>query len=319
MEYSRLIDNEMLVSKLGFGGGPLSGEDWGPFNKKQNMMAVSRAYELGVNVFDTADVYGLGVSEQLLSKALGHNRHNVIISTKFGVNWGERPANGLAKTFYDSSAKRVVEALEASLKRLRLDCIPLYYIHWPDPNTSFIETAEALKRCQESGKIKNIGLSNFSLPQIKEIRQDLNVIAIQAQYSLINKGIEGDFINSCKDLGMNIFTYGPLAQGLLTGKYNDKSTFSNDDCRKRLPHFHGEKLKKHMGVIQKISEIADKYHITMSQVALRWVLENPNVLCAISGIKSVEQIEDNIEALSFVLHSDDNDFFGIPNEISKKI
>ena len=221
MEYSRLIDNEMLASKLGFGGGPLSGEDWGPFNKKQNMMAVSRAYELGVNVFDTADVYGLGTSEKLLSKALGHNRHNVIISTKFGVNWGERPANGLAKTFYDSSSKRVVEALEASLKRLRLDCIPLYYIHWPDPNTSFLETAEALKRCQESGKIKNIGLSNFSLSQIKEIRQDLNVIAVQAQYSLIDKGIEGDFIDSCKDLGMNIFTYGPLAQGLLTGKYND--------------------------------------------------------------------------------------------------
>jgi aryl-alcohol dehydrogenase-like predicted oxidoreductase len=316
MQYSQLINKQVLVSKIGFGGGPLSGEDWGPFNKKQNMMAVSRAYELGVNVFDTADVYGLGTSEKLLSRALGHNRYNVIISTKFGVNWDERPSNGLAKTFYDSSAKRVVEALEASLKRLRLDCIPLYYIHWPDSNTSFLETAEALKRCQESGKIENIGLSNFSLSQIKEIKQELNVTAIQAQYSLIDKGIEGNFIDSCKNLGVNVFTYGPLAQGLLTGKYNDKSTFGDDDCRKRLPHFHGEKLKQHLGKIQKVSEIADKYDISMAQVALRWVLENPNVSCAISGIKSINQIEENVEAMDFVIHADDNDFFGIPNEIS---
>lgn len=316
MKYSNLFDNSISLSKIGFGGGPLSGEDWGLFDKKENMKAVSRAYELGVNVFDTADVYGLGRSEKLLSEALGHNRYDVVISTKFGVNWHEKPLNGMAKTFYDSSPKRVIEALEESLKRLRLDCIPLYYIHWPDPNTSFLETAETLQRCQESGKIKNIGLSNFSLPQIKEIQKDLNITAVQAQYSLIDKAIEGDFLNTCNKLNINIFTYGPLAQGLLTGKYNSKSSFGHNDCRKRLPHFHGEKFKEHIGILKKVSEIAEKYHITMSQVALRWVLENPNVSCAISGIKSIDQIEENIEALEFDIHSDDNDFFGIPNEIS---
>ena len=306
---SLLLDSNISISKIGFGGGPLSGVDWGFFDKKQNMMAVSRAYELGVNVFDTADVYGLGMSEKLLSEALGNKRHDVLISTKFGVNWDERPSNGLAKTFYDSSAKRVVEALEASLKRLRLDCIPLYYIHWPDSNTSFLETAEALKRCQESGKIENIGLSNFSLTQIIEIQKDLNVTAVQAQYSLIDKGIEGDFLNTCKDLGINVFTYGPLAQGLLSGKYNDKSTFGDDDCRKRLSHFHGKNYNQHLGIFNKVSEISRKYEITMSQVAIRWVLENPYISCAISGIKTIAQIEENVRALEFNILPDDFEFF----------
>ena len=306
---SHLLDSNILISKIGFGGGPLSGVDWGLFDKKQNMMAVSRAYELGVNVFDTADVYGLGMSEKLLSKALGNKRHDVMISTKFGVSWDERPVNGLAKTFYDSSPKRVVEALEGSLKRLRIDCIPLYYIHWPDPNTSFLETAEALRRCQESGKIKNIGLSNFSIQQIKEIHQDLNITAVQAQYSLIDRGIEGNFLDTCHELGINVFTYGPLAQGLLTGKYNDRSIFGDNDCRKRLPHFHGEKYNQHLGVIQKVSEISSKYQISMSQVAIRWVLENPNISCAVSGIKSIAQIEDNVRALEFSILPDDYEFF----------
>jgi len=306
---SLLLDSNTSISKVGFGGGPLSGVDWGFFDKKQNMMAVSRAFEIGVNVFDTADVYGLGMSEKLLSEALGSKRHDVLISTKFGVNWDENQVNVKAKTFYDSSPKRVFEAVEGSLKRLRIDSIPLYYVHWPDQNTPFSDTAEALKRCQESGKIQNIGLSNFSISQIKEINQYLNISAVQSQYSLIDREIEGNFLNTCNKLGINVFTYGPLAQGLLTGKYNDQSIFGDNDCRQRLPHFHGEKYNRHLGVIQQVSEIANKYQVTMSQVALRWVIENPFISCAISGIKSIVQIEENIEALAFKIHSEDFEFF----------
>lgn len=306
---SLLLDSYDSISKIGFGGGPLSGVDWGFFNKKQNMMAVSRAFEIGVNVFDTADVYGLGMSEKLLSEALGNKRHDVLISTKFGVNWDEKRVNGKAKTFYDSSPKRVVEALEGSLKRLRIDSIPLYYVHWPDPNTLFSDTAEALKKCQESGKIQNIGLSNFSLSQIKEINQYLNISAVQAQYSLIDRKIEGNFLNTCNKLGINVFTYGPLAQGLLTGKYIEGTKFGDDDCRQRLPHFHKDKFKQKSHIMQKIFEISEKYNISMSQVAIRWVLENSYVSCAISGIKSISQIEDNVAALEFDIHPDDYNFF----------
>jgi aryl-alcohol dehydrogenase-like predicted oxidoreductase len=309
MDYSTLHHFDYPISKIGFGCGPLSGQDWGYFDKKENMRAVSKAYELGVNIFDTADVYGLGMSEKLLSEALADKRHDVLISTKFGVNWGERPSSGLAKTFYDSSPKRVVKAIEDSLNRLKIDAIPLYYVHWPDPNTPFSETAEALQRCHESGKVKCFGLSNFSLEQINEFDKVLNISSVQAEYSLINNSIEGLFLDTCIEKGINVFSYGPLAQGLLTGKYDLNSVFDDDDCRKRLTHFHGANFKKYKKILNKIFDISNKYQITMSQVALRWVLENPNISCAISGVKSIAQIKDNTHALEFTIHPDDYEFF----------
>jgi aryl-alcohol dehydrogenase-like predicted oxidoreductase len=159
------------------------------------------------------------------------------------------------------------------------------------------------------GKLQNIGLSNFSLSQIQEINRDLRITAVQAQYSLIDRGIEDKFLTTCKELNINVFTYGPLAQGLLTGKYKEGTKFGDDDCRKRLPHFHGDKFKQKSHIMKKISEISERYDVSMSQVALRWVLENSYVSCAISGIKSISQIEDNVAALEFDIHPDDYNFF----------
>ena len=309
MKYSYLSNTQVSISKIGFGGGPLSGVDWGSFNKKKTMSSVCEAYDLGVNIFDTADVYGLGRSEKLLSQALGNKRNEVIISTKFGVNWAEDTYGGRAKTFYDCSPSRVVEALENSLRRLRIDSIPLYYVHWPDPRTPFADTAEALKRCQETGKIQNIGLSNFSLLQIREICRELKITAVQAQYSLIDREIEDEFLSTCKEFDISVFIYGSLAQGFLTGKYKENSQFGNDDCRAKLPHFRKEYFKQELPLFEKMSKISERSNVTMSQVALRWVLENPHVSCAISGIKSRAQIKENVSSLEFDIHPDDHDFF----------
>ena len=309
MQYSYLPSADLSISKIGFGCGPLGGVDWGAFDEKQTMSAVSKALDLGINHFDTADVYGLGRSEELLSKALGSRRKNVVIATKFGVNWSQDYYGGRARTFYDSSTSRITEALENSLRRLQLDSIPLYYIHWPDPNTPFSDTMEALIRCQESGKVQHIGLSNFSSSQIKKIHKDLHVDVVQAQYSLIDRAAEKELLLLSEQLGLNIITYGALAQGLLTGKYKGDTKFGDDDCRQKLRHFHGDDFEQHSHVIDKLVTMSNKYGVSVAQIALRWVLENPYISCAIAGIKTIEQIVDNAASLEWSIDSDDKDFF----------
>lgn len=301
MDYVKLAKTDLYVSRLGFGAEPLGGTDWGQVDEKLAMSAVSRAVDLGINFFDTADVYGLGRSEELLSKALGHRRHDVIIASKFGVNWKEVPNGGRAKTFFDSKPNRVVEALENSLRRLRVDVIPLYFIHWPDPKTPLAKTLSALVKCQEAGKIKHIGVSNFTVDQIRQANEIANIAAVQLQYNLIERGAEQRLLPCCKELGLSVLAYGPLAQGLLTGKYDTNTRFAPDDRRHRLPHFQGEQLKKNLSIVSRQGKVGELYHKSTTQVAIRWILENPAISCAIVGAKSPLQIEHNVGAMGWKL------------------
>ncbi len=305
MEYTRLSNTDIVISRLGFGCEPLGGTDWGLVDQDLAIAAVSRALELGINFFDTADVYGLGQSEQLLSKALGQRRHDVIIATKFGVNWKESNGCRRAKTFLDSTPYRVVEALENSLRRLRVDTIPLYLIHWPDPNTPLADTMEALMRCQEAGKIKYIGVSNFTSHQIREANQMVSLAAVQLQYNLIDHRAERELLPCCQELEISALAYGPLAQGLLTGKHGSDSRFGQDDRRHRLPHFQGNKLKEGLRIVGQLEKLGAKLQRSSTQVALRWVLEYPAISCAIVGAKLPAQIEHNVGALGWSLSPED--------------
>jgi aryl-alcohol dehydrogenase-like predicted oxidoreductase len=304
-----LKETNLTLSRVGFGCGPLGSKEWGNYDQKETMSAVSKAFELGINYFDTADVYGLGTSEELLSKALGNNRHEAVISTKFGVNWSSNNKELRAETFYDLSPGRVKEALEESLRRLRIDSVPLYFMHWPDPKTPLQETLEVLESLISQGKVQYIGLSNFSLKQIKEVNQNLKVSAIQVQHSLIDQDLSTELVDYCKVNNINLLSYGSLAQGLLSGKYDKHFEFNEDDCRNRLPHFHGETLEKHIPLIRKIKSIALKYKVSSSQVALRWALEEPMISSVISGIKTINQLEDNYGCLDWEIDESDYDFF----------
>ena len=308
MESVKLSNTNLDITRLGFGCGPLGGTDWGQFDEDESMAAVLKAIDLGVTFFDTADIYGLGCSERLLSKALGQRRHDVIIATKFGVNWENSPNGNRAKTFYDSSPERVVEALENSLRRLRIDTIPLYFIHWPDPDTPLSDTIEALARCQESGKIQHIGVSNFSPDQIRETSERISLAAVQMQYSLIDRRVEKELIPCCQELGISVITYGPLAQGLLTGKYEMDAQFGLDDCRSRLAHFKGEDFERKLEIVNRLREMEKCYNKLSTQIAIRWVLDNPAISCVISGIKSPAQIEQNAGAVGWNLTSEDYEY-----------
>lgn len=296
MEYTKL-GGDLRISRIGFGCEPLGGTDWGNVDKEQATAAVHKALDLGINFFDTADVYGLGLSETLLSEALAAKRHEVVIVTKFGVDWQCRP-NGLrARTFIDASPRRAIVALENSLRRLRLDRISLYLIHWPDPKTPIADTMQALIRCQEAGKIKYIGVSNFAVDLIREANQVASLTAVELQYNAIDLRFEADILPFCREHGIGTLAYGTLAQGLLTGKYGLDCHFDQDDRRHRLPHFEKKALGENLRVVDRLREVGRFYGKSPAQVAIRWVLENVAVSCAIVGAKSPAQVEANVEAV----------------------
>lgn len=305
LEYVKLGSTDLVVSQIGFGCEPIGGTDWGKVSDFDSVRSVRKALDLGVNFFDTADVYGLGYSEHILCKALGNARKEVVIATKFGVNWQLVRDTKRAKTFYDSSPAHIRKALEASLTRLKLECIPLYQIHWPDPNTSIADTMEELIRCKEAGKLLYIGCSNFSAGQVVQANQIHHLASVQTLYNLIDRRAEEEALPCCGMLEIGSIAYGPLAQGFLTGKYGLDAEFGDNDRRSRLAHFHGENLKRNLRLVERIKEVGQRYTKTPAQVALRWVLDNLQITCAIAGMKTPEQVEENVGALGWRLASED--------------
>lgn len=308
MEYIRLENTDLVVSRIGLGCEPLGGADWGNVDEHSAEAAVRKALDLGINLFDTADVYGLGLSESRLSRALGHYRHEVVIITKFGVNWKNVPGRQRALTFFDASPTHVVTALENSLRRLRIDCVPIYCIHWPDPNTPLADTIEALQKCQQQGKIRYIGLSNFPLELIRLANSIQPLGAVELQYSLLARSQEPHISACYHEIGVSVVAYGALAQGLLTGKYWHDARFPDTDRRHRLPHFKPPNLEKNLTVVEKLRKVGQAMCKSPAQVAIRWVLDNPNVASAVVGAKTPEQVEANAAAAGWSLSPQEYEF-----------
>ncbi len=230
---------------MAFGCEPLGGTDWGAVDTAEVERAVRHAYDEGITLFDTADVYGLGMSEALLASALGSHRKDVVIATKFGVAGERSPDGGRARTHRDASPAAVVRCLEASLKRLKLEQIALYQLHWPDPSTPIGETLEALAGCVESGKVQCIGACNVSESHARDILAAIPLASVQLPLSLIDTSTSAAALSFCRERGVSTLAYGCLAQGLLTGKYGASDRFGEDDRRSRLPHFRSEEFRNH--------------------------------------------------------------------------
>ena len=301
METVFLGDGQLLVSRIGFGGCPLGGHGWGAnVDQSEAIQAVRRAFELGINFFDTADVYGLGRSEELLADSLGHDRSRVVIATKFGVCWDEK-----GRTWKDISPRHLREALESSLKRLRLECIPLYYVHWPDGKTPIEEVVAELDSCRRQGKIQAIGLSNFTADQLQKACQVAKIAALQLQYSLVDRYLAADALGEAERQGVPFVTWGSLAQGLLSGKYKADARFGHNDRRHRYENFSGVKFDQNLRVVEELQTIAQRIGATPAQVAIRWLLQSRNVATVLAGAKRPEQIEDTARAIDFNLSAED--------------
>ena len=247
----------------------------------------------------------MGLAEERLSQTLGSKRHEVVIISKFGVNWEKPLGQNRAKTFLDCSPERVISSLEGSLQRLRVDCIPIYLVHWPDPKTPIDKTLEVLLQCQKEGKIQYFGVSNFPLTLLREANHFKNIGIVELQYNLVDRISEEELLPYCRTEKINVFAYGALAQGLLTGKYDASTTFEKDDRRHRLPHFQPNFIKKNLQILDKLKTIGDRYGKTLSQVAIRWILDNPSISAAIVGAKTPYQTEMNLGALEWQLTSEE--------------
>lgn len=307
MKTRKLGNSGLDFSVIGFGAWALGGGGWaygwGSQSDKDSIGAIKKAVELGVNWIDTAPVYGLGHSEEVVGKAVKGIRDRVFIATKCGLVW-----DSSGKIGGRLKKRSVRQELGNSLKRLGVDYVDLYQIHWPSPDEEIEEGWEEISRLIEEGRIKFAGVSNFSIEQIKRAEKIYPVTSLQPPYSMLNRGIESEILEYCKERGIGLVAYSPMACGLLTGKYNRKKIESlpDEDWRKREgKEFHEPRLLANLKLLDKLKPIADRNSVTMPQLAIAWVLKKKAITAAIVGIRKQEQIEETSKAANVTLSDGD--------------
>lgn len=300
MEYQKLGSSNLKVSRLCMGGCPMGGYGWGADIVEADLLnSVHIALDLGVNFFDTADVYGLGKSEELLGKALYGKRQDAVIATKFGVRY----ENG--KSLYDNSPDWITHSLEGSLKRLGTDYIDLYQIHYRD-NTPLEEVIRCLEKHKDSGKIRYFGISNLKTDEeIKGYEQYF--VSTQNEYSLANRNNEHLLKTLYADHFLSPMTWGSLGQGVLSGKYNEDTVFSENDRRSRPTYvnFHGQKLVQNLRIVAELRKISEKYERPIPSVAIRWILDKLEGSIVLVGVKHPDQIIENADAFDWFLSKEE--------------
>lgn len=300
MEYINIKNSDLKVSRICMGGCPMGGYGWGNVQESSLIDAVHAALDSGVNFFDTAETYGLGQSEITLGKALGKNRHKVVISDKFGVH-----AQQGKPTFYDNSREYIIKACDGSLKRLGTDYIDIYTIHYRDGKTPLSDVIETLDYLKQQGKIRYYALSNVHNEDKEELRQNIGkFVSFQNEYSLACRKNEKEMFEFRDEYQLTPLTWGSLGQGILSGKYNESNVdFGADDRRSRdiYVNFHGEKLKKNLQIVEVLRKIAAERGKPVSAAAIRFILDYIADSAVLVGIKRPEQLYQNIEALDWAL------------------
>jgi aryl-alcohol dehydrogenase-like predicted oxidoreductase len=297
MEQIRLGRSNLMVSRIAFGTWQLGG-DWGATDDDAAVAAIRRAAGEGINFFDSAQGYGFGASEQLLATALkGRPRDQLVLATKGGL----RPSReGGAER--DSSPGWIRRGVDESLRALGTDYIDLYQVHWPDPNTPFEQTAQALDELRAEGKIRHVGVSNFDVEQIAELSRTVLVETVQPPYHLFRRDIEESILPYTRSMDIGILVYGPLAHGLLTGALKTETRFAPDDWRSKSPDFKGEQYRSNLRVVAALKRFAElELNTTVSRLAVAWALANPAVHVAIFGTRDPKQVDDAVAASGLVL------------------
>lgn len=294
----------MSLESLGIGCEQLGGVDWGSVDKDQAVRAVRAACDIGVTLFDTANVYGLGESEVRLADALGSDRHDAVIVTKGGYRWDASSDGGRARPYLDLTPASISRSIDESLQRLRLSSIPLYLIHRPAPGMDLAALVETLALAKSEGRIQKFGFSNFSMDQLKECWGLARFDAVETEFNLLSPEPGREIISWAASQDVMSLAYGALGQGLLTGKYDKNTVFPETDRRHRLPHFSAEQLPDNLMLVDRVVRIATDLGRKPSQVAVRWCLDSAPLGVAVVGVKTTSQLDDLLASSEFTLDAE---------------
>ena len=326
MEFRKLGNTDLELSAITYGAFAIGGNMWGGNEKKDSIASVRASIDSGVTTLDTAPFYGFGLSEEMIGEAIkGYDRSKIQLLTKFGLVW-DGSNQGKGEFFFDAeeagktipvykyvSKTSVIKEVEDSLKRLQTDYIDLLQIHWPDATTPISETMEALEILLQQGKIRAAGVSNYSVEQVAEARQSLNIASNQIGYSMLNRGVENDLVPYALENDLGIIVYSPMERGLLTGKYfKDGKLKDNDHRNGYFQQFDLEKVKT---FLETITPIAEDKNATLSQLVLRWTSLQPAITLVLAGARNAEQAAANAKAMDINLTAEELAF--INTELSK--
>jgi aryl-alcohol dehydrogenase-like predicted oxidoreductase len=291
---------ELSVSEIGLGCMGMS-EFYGTGDEAESIGTIHKALDLGINFLDTADMYGPFTNEKLVGKAIKERRDEVVLATKFG---NQRKPDG-TRLRVNGTAEYAREAIDASLERLGVDHIDLYYLHRVDPTVEIEETVGAMAEMVKAGKVRYIGLSEASPETIRRAHKVHPITALQTEYSLWSREPEDEIFKTVRELGIGFVSYSPLGRGFLTGQIKSVDDFAEDDFRRHSPRFQGENFEKNLELVKKIEEMAKNKNITASQFALAWVLAQGNDIVPIPGTKRVKYLEENAGATNVTLSADE--------------
>jgi aryl-alcohol dehydrogenase-like predicted oxidoreductase len=287
MEFVDIPGTSIRASRVALGTWAMGGWMWGGSNESDAISAIHAAIDRGINLIDTAPVYGFGRSEEIVGKALaeGGRRKRVNIATKVGLDWKD------GKPFRNASKARIIAEAEASLRRLQSDVIDLYQVHWPDPNTPIAEVADAMGELHRSGKIRAIGVSNFSPAQMTEFRKVAPLHTAQPPYNLFERAIEEDVLPYCRAQNIAVLAYGSLCRGLLSGAMSRSTRFAGDDLRKNDPKFREPRYEQYLAAVEKLDQFAQaRFGRRVIHLAARWVLDRGEANIALWGARRADQL-----------------------------
>jgi aryl-alcohol dehydrogenase-like predicted oxidoreductase len=306
MHTRQLGNSDLQITPIGIGAWAMGGGDWafswGPQQDHQSIAAIHAALDADINWIDTAAIYGLGHSEEVVGKALAGRAHRPYIFTKCGLVWNEQRQIG--RSLKAASVRR---ELEASLRRLRVDAIDLYQIHWPDPEPEIEEGWQTLAQLQSEGKVRYIGVSNFNVAQMKRVQGIAPITSLQPPYNIVTSDIEKEILPFCREHHIGVIVYSPMKSGLLSGKMTREriASLPPDDFRPRTVSFKEPLLTRNLGLVEVLRAIGQRHGHTPGEVAIAWTLRDPVVTGAIVGMRSASQAKEIVRSAEFRLSADE--------------
>lgn len=316
MEYRKIGNSDLELSVITFGAWAAGGWMWGGTERKDAVEAIRKSYDEGVTSIDTAPIYGMGDSEEIVAEAIApFSRDKVQIITKFGMRWDLAKGDLAMKSknnqgqdidiYKYAGRESIIKECEDSLRRLKTDYIDLYQIHWPESTTPIQETFETVAELIKQGKVRHAGVCNYSAAQVQEADKYVNILSDQVPYSMVKRDIEKELVPYVLDAGKSILAYSPLERGLLSGKMQPGHKFEEGDHRASVYFYKDENLKRTNAFLDKLRPMAAEKGATLSQLVLRWTVEQPGITIALAGARNTEQSVQNAKAVNVKLNTDE--------------